>query len=168
MATPAPLHADRGHGRTYTDTDRGRSTTDFHRSRMIRGHLSLHRKFHHLDGRDPAAALFLAGRCGPADHIRTKWNASASREFEEHGLTSTTLLWKSRFDRLNVAIMSELSSSPQVPCGWLDSLKRSKAQIAAGQAVPLLPVLDRLRTAAERLELEMGVTPDEASPNPPR
>jgi len=46
------------------------------------------------------------------------------------------------------------------PAGWRESLKRSKAEIAAGAAVPLLPVLDRLRAAAERLEAEQGVTAD--------
>ena len=43
---------------------------------------------------------------------------------------------------------------------WRESLERSKAQIAAGQTVPLLPVLDRLRAAAERLEAEQGITAD--------
>ena len=45
VAAPAPLHADRGNGRTYTATDRGRSTTDFHRSRLIRGHLNYTRNY---------------------------------------------------------------------------------------------------------------------------
>lgn len=40
------------------------------------------------------------------------------------------------------------------PSGWRESLGRSKAQIAAGEAVPLLPVLDRLHAAAERIEME--------------
>lgn len=39
-----------------------------------------------------------------------------------------------------------------VPNGWLDSLARSKAEIAAGRSVPLLPILDRLRTAAKALD----------------
>ena len=38
------------------------------------------------------------------------------------------------------------------PAGWLESLERSKAEIASGQSVPLLPFLDRLRSAADRLE----------------
>ena len=64
--------------------------------------------------------------------------------------------------------MSEAANSSRAPPGWRESLERSKAQIAAGQTVPLLPVLDRLRASAERLEAEMGVTPDEANPNPSR
>lgn len=61
--------------------------------------------------------------------------------------------------------MSEASHTPRRPAEWRDSLERSKAQIAAGQIEPLLPVLDRLRVAAERLEADMGVTPDEVEPN---
>jgi len=64
--------------------------------------------------------------------------------------------------------MSEASQTPQAPARWLESLERSKAQIAAGQAVPLLPVLDHLRATAERLEAEMGVTPDAPNPHPSR
>lgn len=47
------------------------------------------------------------------------------------------------------------------PTKWLESLARSKTQIAAGQTVPLLPVLDRLRASAERLEAAQGLSPDE-------
>ncbi len=43
---------------------------------------------------------------------------------------------------------------------WRESLARSKTQIAAGESVDLLPILDRLRAAAERLEAEQGVTAD--------
>ncbi len=67
-----------------------------------------------------------------------------------------------------VRVMSEAANPSQVPIGWRESLKRSKAQIAAGQSVPLLPVLDRLRASAEHLEAEMGVNPDEAKLNMPR
>jgi hypothetical protein len=48
--------------------------------------------------------------------------------------------------------MSNAANQMRVPAGWQDSLTRSKAEIAAGQSVPLLPILDRLRAAAERLE----------------
>lgn len=48
--------------------------------------------------------------------------------------------------------MAELSKTSRVPAGWIESLQRSKAQIAAGETVPLLPLLDELREAAERLE----------------
>ncbi len=64
--------------------------------------------------------------------------------------------------------MSEATIPSRASTGWQESLERSKAQIAAGHTVPLLPVLDRLRAAAERLEAEMGVNPDEAKPNPLR
>ena len=39
-----------------------------------------------------------------------------------------------------------------VPAGWIESLTRSKADIAAGRSVPLMPVLDRLRAAAKALD----------------
>jgi putative transposase len=39
MAAPAPLHADRTNGRTYTAVDGGDCYPIFHRSRMTRGHL---------------------------------------------------------------------------------------------------------------------------------
>jgi len=55
--------------------------------------------------------------------------------------------------------MEEPKAAPAL-AGWRESLERSKAQIAAGEAVPLLPVLDRLRAAAERIEAEQGVTAD--------
>jgi len=58
--------------------------------------------------------------------------------------------------------MSNLPNRAKVPAGWLESLARSKAQIAAGQTVPLLSILNRLRALAERLEAEQGLPPDEA------
>ena len=64
--------------------------------------------------------------------------------------------------------MSEAADPFPSPAGWRDSLERSKAQIAAGQTIALLPILDRLRASAERLETEMGVSPDEAKPNASR
>ena len=56
--------------------------------------------------------------------------------------------------------MSERSSEAPAPADWHESLVRSKAQIAAGESVDLLPILDRLRASAERLEAEQGVTAD--------
>lgn len=53
--------------------------------------------------------------------------------------------------------MSEAANSSPAPVGWRESLERSKAQNAAGQTVPLLPILDRLRASAEHLEAEMGI-----------
>ena len=64
--------------------------------------------------------------------------------------------------------MSETATPSRAPAGWLESLERSKEQIAAGHTVPLLPILDRIRASAERLEAEMGVNPDEAKPNSSR
>ena len=64
--------------------------------------------------------------------------------------------------------MSEAANSSRAHTSWQESLARSKAQITAGHTVPLLPVLDRLRVSAERLEAEMGVNPDEVKLNPPR
>ncbi len=64
--------------------------------------------------------------------------------------------------------MSEVPQIPRAPTKWLESLERSRAQIAAGQTLLLLPVLDQLRAAAERLEADMGLTPDEVQPNPGR
>jgi hypothetical protein len=41
----------------------------------------------------------------------------------------------------------------KTPPAWLaESLERSEAQIAAGQTVPLEPVLDRLRTSIARMK----------------
>ena len=56
--------------------------------------------------------------------------------------------------------MVENTTPAPAPVGWQESLARSKAQIAAGESVPLLPMLDRLRASAERLEAEQGVTAD--------
>ena len=56
--------------------------------------------------------------------------------------------------------MSERPAPTSAPARWREELTRSKAQIAAGESVPLLPVLDRLRTSAERLEAEQGITAD--------
>ena len=54
--------------------------------------------------------------------------------------------------------MPEPTCKPGVPAKWVESLNRSKAQIASAQTAPLLPVLDRLRTSAKRLEAEMPST----------
>jgi hypothetical protein len=52
--------------------------------------------------------------------------------------------------------MSNAPDPLTAPPGWLESLARSKAQIAAGESVPLLPVLDRLLASAERLEEDLS------------
>ena len=64
--------------------------------------------------------------------------------------------------------MSVTYQAPQLPAEWRKRLERSKAQIAAGLTVPLLPALGRLCGSAERFEAEMGVSPDEAKPSPLR
>jgi hypothetical protein len=64
--------------------------------------------------------------------------------------------------------MEEPSAAASAPRGWCERLERSQAQIAASQAVPLLPVLDRLRATAERIEAQQGVTEDGEGPNPRR
>ena len=60
--------------------------------------------------------------------------------------------------------MSNPANRTTAPVEWLESLAKSKAQIASGQPVPLLPIIDRLRAAPERLEAEQGIAPDEAKP----
>jgi hypothetical protein len=58
------------------------------------------------------------------------------------------------------SVMENPRPAPPSPAGWRESLTRSQAQISAGATVPLLPVLDRLRATAERIEAEQGVTED--------
>ena len=58
--------------------------------------------------------------------------------------------------------MAETSPGTPAPAGWQESLSHSKAQITAGESVPLLPVLGRLQASAERLEAEQCVTADGA------
>lgn len=57
--------------------------------------------------------------------------------------------------------MSNSAKRAAAPPEWLESLASSKAQIAAGQTVPLLPILDRLRAAAERLEATQAISFEE-------
>jgi hypothetical protein len=59
-------------------------------------------------------------------------------------------------------VMSSTADRATVPAGWVESLERSKAQIAAGVTVPLIPILDRLRGSAERLEVADNRPEDEA------
>lgn len=40
----------------------------------------------------------------------------------------------------------------EAPAGWLEALARSEAQIAAGQTMPLEPVLNRLRASIARMK----------------
>jgi len=48
--------------------------------------------------------------------------------------------------------MNQDPDSGAPPKGWIDSLVRAKAQIAAGQTVPMAPVVERLRASVERME----------------
>ena len=52
MAAAAPLHADRGNGRTYTADDRCPAGETSTHGGLTNGHLKLHPDLHHLDGRD--------------------------------------------------------------------------------------------------------------------
>jgi len=47
-----------------------------------------------------------------------------------------------------------------VPESMSASLARSEAQIAAGQTVPMEPVLDRLRASIARMQTEKQPKPD--------
>ena len=58
--------------------------------------------------------------------------------------------------------MSNTLNHSETPAGWVETLARSQAQIAAGQTVPLLPTLDRLRASAEQLKRDQESSPDEA------
>jgi hypothetical protein len=52
MDAPAPLHADRGHGRTHSAGDRRRARQTSTKGRLTNGHLNAQADLHHLDGRD--------------------------------------------------------------------------------------------------------------------
>ena len=43
-------------------------------------------------------------------------------------------------------------TTPRPPAGWLESLERSEAELAAGQTVPMETVMRKLRESAARLE----------------
>lgn len=53
----------------------------------------------------------------------------------------------------------DTTSSP-VPAEWLDAMAESDAQLAAGQTVPLEPLLDELRRTAEQLEAKLVGRPE--------
>jgi hypothetical protein len=78
-----------------------------------------------------------------------------------------------RRDWRDQPIPSMNTPADKLPPTWLaDALDRSEAQVAAGQTVPLEPVLDRLRASIGRLqaaETERGgvlVAALRASPHP--
>jgi hypothetical protein len=54
------------------------------------------------------------------------------------------------------------NTSQPVPTGWLDAMDESDAELAAGLTVPLQPLLDALRQAAEQLDAEPAVPPEHA------
>jgi hypothetical protein len=60
-------------------------------------------------------------------------------------------------------IMNYTSPEKPVPESIAASLARSEAQIAAGQTVPLQPVLDRLRSSIERMQAD-DAKPETLSP----
>jgi hypothetical protein len=50
--------------------------------------------------------------------------------------------------------MKQDPDSEAPPKGWIDSLVRAKAQIAAGHTVPIGPALERLRASIGRMEFQ--------------
>lgn len=55
----------------------------------------------------------------------------------------------------------------KLPPGWIvESLDRSEAQIAAGQTVPLEPVLDRLRASIARMQSADGTAAPDVDDQP--
>ena len=55
--------------------------------------------------------------------------------------------------------MASTVDHPPAPPEWVESLERSKAQIEAGRDVPLGPVLERLKTSADRMEAARAKRP---------
>ncbi len=49
------------------------------------------------------------------------------------------------------------------PVGWLESLERSEADLAAGRTVPLEPVLERMRDSIKRMEMRRAALDNEAA-----
>lgn len=88
--------------------------------------------------------------------------SSRSRRAGGHDSTLNGMLLKPSPTAAYCLRMPETSPEKPVPAGWHERVVRNKTQIAAGRSVPLLPVSDRLRATAERLEAEQGVTADGA------
>ena len=59
--------------------------------------------------------------------------------------------WKCTENQLILVSMEDAADTPS-PDWLIASLERSEAQIAAGQTVPLEPVLDRLRASIARMQ----------------
>jgi len=55
--------------------------------------------------------------------------------------------------------MNYTSPDKPVPESIAESLARSEAQIAAGETVPLEPVLDRLRASIARMQVDEKLEP---------
>ena len=55
------------------------------------------------------------------------------------------------------------TTSRPIPAGWLEAMDESDAQLAAGQTVPLEPLLDELRQAAAQLEAKLAARPEPAA-----
>jgi hypothetical protein len=58
--------------------------------------------------------------------------------------------WKRVEVRVIVGDMGNIEDN--IPASWLASLAQSKAEVEAGQIVPLEPVLDRLRASIARMK----------------
>ena len=48
--------------------------------------------------------------------------------------------------------MNKVENNKAAPADWVESLDRSKAQIEAGQTVPVEPALQRLRDSLARMD----------------
>jgi hypothetical protein len=49
-----------------------------------------------------------------------------------------------------------------IPAGWLASLAQSKAEVEAGDTVPLEPILDELRASIARMKARQDAQADKA------
>jgi hypothetical protein len=55
--------------------------------------------------------------------------------------------------------MADTTTRAEVPAEWLEALAESEAQLAAGQVVPLEPVMQRIRDSIARLEAKQAGSP---------
>jgi len=61
-----------------------------------------------------------------------------------------------RITKIDRNVATSRPAEVVAPAGWLESLERSEAQIAAGQTVPLEPVLDLMRASIARMEAKQA------------
>lgn len=61
-------------------------------------------------------------------------------------------------------LMDHDENTPRpIPAEWFEAMDESDAQLAAGQTVPLEPLLDELRRTAEQLEAKLAGQPEQVS-----